>query len=249
MLAVLSVRTCARTFTVANDCPYTIWPAMFTGPSPKRAVPNYPAGWEAQPHTSVGFSVPNDWTAGRIWGRTDCDFSNDSASGQTCLTGWCIGGLLCNPTTGTGVPPATVAEWTLQGDNNKDYYDVSLVDGFNIPMEITNNAKCSTAECPADLNSLCPSALKGPSNSTGGVVGCQSSCDANLNDDKTNSPDCCTGSYSTAATCPSSGVQYYSFFKDNCPDSYAYAFDESSGTALWQCDSALNADYTLTFCP
>jgi len=35
----------------------------------------------------------------------------------------------------------------------------------------------------------------------------------------------------------------------NCPNSYAYAFDEGSGTALWTCDSALNADYTLTFCP
>lgn len=45
------------------------------------------------------------------------------------------------------------------------------------------------------------------------------------------------------------GVQFYSYFKSNCPNSYAYAFDESSGTALWQCNSALKADYTLTFCP
>lgn len=81
-----------------------------------------------------------------------------------------------------------------------------------------------------------------------------------------NSPDCCTGSYGTAATCPSSGVSYYSFFseharphipihpnrvdaEENCPDAYAYAYDESSGTALWTCDASLNADYTLTFCP
>jgi outer membrane protein assembly factor BamB len=37
--------------------------------------------------------------------------------------------------------------------------------------------------------------------------------------------------------------------ESNCPNSYVYAFDESSGTALWTCDSGLNADYTLTFCP
>lgn len=37
--------------------------------------------------------------------------------------------------------------------------------------------------------------------------------------------------------------------ESNCPNSYAYAFDESSGTALWNCDSSLQADYTLTFCP
>lgn len=35
----------------------------------------------------------------------------------------------------------------------------------------------------------------------------------------------------------------------NCPNAYAYAYDESSNTALWTCDSSLNADYTLTFCP
>ncbi len=37
--------------------------------------------------------------------------------------------------------------------------------------------------------------------------------------------------------------------ESNCPNSYAYAFDESSGTALWTCDAASAADYTITFCP
>ena len=37
--------------------------------------------------------------------------------------------------------------------------------------------------------------------------------------------------------------------EDGCPNSYAYAYDESSGTALWTCNSGLNADYTVTFCP
>lgn len=34
-----------------------------------------------------------------------------------------IEGLVCDPQTGTGVPPATLAEWTLQGDGNEDFYD------------------------------------------------------------------------------------------------------------------------------
>lgn len=51
-----------------------------------------------------------------------------------------------------GVPPATVAEWTLQGDGFLDWYDgepissktliryslfrlVSLVDGYNLPAK------------------------------------------------------------------------------------------------------------------
>lgn len=54
--------------------------------------------------------------------RRDCDFSV-SPGPNSCLDGGCNGGLLCDPHTGTGVPPATVAEWTLQGDGNRDFYD------------------------------------------------------------------------------------------------------------------------------
>ena len=37
--------------------------------------------------------------------------------------------------------------------------------------------------------------------------------------------------------------------ENNCPNAYAYAFDEGSGTALWTCNSTLGSDYRLTFCP
>lgn len=131
-----------------------------------------------------------------------------------------------------------------------------------------------------------PSALQGPFDSSGYPVGCKSACDANLSGDPSmsktslasfhasekvhklgNSPNCCSGNYDTKATCPSSGVQYYSYFsasvraslrrsshcdfytEDNCPNSYCYAYDEASGTALWTCDVSKEADYTITFCP
>ncbi|EKM57391.1 uncharacterized protein PHACADRAFT_255113 [Phanerochaete carnosa HHB-10118-sp] len=236
-----------RTFTVLNACPFTIWPAMFTDLTAGTAVPDFATGWEAAPSTSVSFTVPDNWTAGRIWGRRDCNFN--ITTGPTCLTGWCNGGLLCDPHTGTGVPPASVAEWTLQGSGNQDFYDVSLVDGYDLPISITNNVGCPVADCTVDLGPICPQPIQGPFDSTGFAVGCKSACFANLDGDPTNSPNCCSGSFDTAATCPSSGVEFYSFFKGNCPDAYAYAFDESSGTALWMCDSGLNADYTLTFCP
>ena len=63
-----------------------------------------------------------------------------------------------------------------------------------------------------------------------------------------NSANCCTGSHNTADTCPTSGVQFYDYFKKKCPNAYAYAYDEKSG-ALKTCDSGKLADYTLTFCP
>ncbi|KAI0356836.1 Osmotin, thaumatin-like protein [Trametes cingulata] len=247
VLACLPALASARTFTVTNACPFTIWPAMFTDLSAGTAVPDFPTGWEAPPSNSVTFSVPDNWKAGRIWGRRDCDFT--ITTGPTCLDGWCNGGLLCDPATGTGVPPATVAEWTLQGDGNRDFYDVSLVDGYNLPMAITNSVNCPVADCPVDLGPNCPAPIQGPFDSTGFPVGCKSACAANLDGNPTDSANCCSGSHDTAATCPSSGVQYYSYFKGNCPNAYAYAFDESSGTALWTCDSGQNADYTLTFCP
>ncbi|EIW55517.1 thaumatin-domain-containing protein, partial [Trametes versicolor FP-101664 SS1] len=62
-----------------------------------------------------------------------------------------------------------------------------------------------------------------------------------------NNPNCCTGTHNALETCPSSSVESYSYFKDSCPDAYAYAFDDPTG--LNHCDSALQADYTITFCP
>lgn len=246
-LAFLSGAT-ARTFTVYNACPFTIWPAMFTDLNVAPNTPSFQTGWEAGAYTAVSFYVPDNWKAGRIWGRRDCNFDSNPGP-NSCLTGGCNGGLICDPHTGTGVPPATVAEWTLQGDGFKDYYDVSLVDGYNLPMRINNNKGCPVPECAHDLGPNCPAPLKGPYDSTGFPVGCKSACVANLSGNPADSPNCCSGSYNTPQTCPSSGVAYYDYFKGNCPNSYAYAFDEPSGDALFTCDSNLAADYTLTFCP
>ncbi|KIK26051.1 hypothetical protein PISMIDRAFT_676596 [Pisolithus microcarpus 441] len=233
----------ARTMTVYNHCPFTMWPAMFTGTG---TLPSYSTGWEAAPYTSVTFSVPDSWTAGRIWGRRDCDFSTNPGP-NSCLDGGCNGGLECDPNTGTGVPPATLAEFSLDQSGGLDYYDVSLVDGYNLPVSITNNVGCPVADCPVDLGPNCPAALIGPFDSTGFPVGCKSACEANLDGDPSNSPNCCSGQYDTPQTCPSSGVAYYSYFKSNCPNAYCYPYDDS--TALFTCAASENAVYTVTFCP
>lgn len=238
-----------RTFTVYNGCPFTIWPAIYTNPAAGAALPQYQTGWEADAYTSVSFTVPDTWTAGRIWGRRDCTFNAGDTSPNTCLDGGCNGGLLCDSTTGTGVPPASLAEWSLGGTTGTDFYDVSLVDGYNLPMQISPTSGCPIAGCPWDLGPVCPAALAGPFDSTGFPVGCKSACVANIDGNPTNSSNCCSGSFDTAQTCPSSSVAYYWFFKGYCPNAYAYPYDESSGTALWTCPSSNLANYTLTFCP
>jgi len=63
-----------------------------------------------------------------------------------------------------------------------DFYDVSLVDGSNLPMRITSNKGCPSASCPVDLNPACPAQLA-HKDASGVIVGCKSSCSANLSGD------------------------------------------------------------------
>ncbi|KAJ7246857.1 thaumatin family-domain-containing protein, partial [Mycena haematopus] len=168
---------------------------------------------------------------------------------------------LCDTKTGTGVPPATLAEFKLSITTVCPHpphglsfltslRPVSLVDGYNLPMRIDNNVGCGIPSCPVDLGQNCPGAQKGPFDKSGFPVGCKSACTVDaLNGRAANSPNCCSGSHNTPATCPASGVTNYRYFKDNCPNAYAFAYDEPSGTALWSCPSDKNAAYTITFCP
>ncbi|KAF8271633.1 thaumatin-like protein [Lactarius quietus] len=234
----------ARNFTVTNNCTFTIWPAINTGAG---MAPDQPTGWSAAASSSVSFTVPDNWSIGRIWARRDC-IPEDDTGRISCLDGWCPGGLLlCDAPPN---PPVTVADFALSTDHNvPDHYDVALVNGYNLPMRIDNNAGCGVPQCPVDLGPNCPAPLKEPLDSTGFPVGCMSACDAGLAPDPKNDHNCCTGMYDTAATCLPANVQYYSYFKSNCPDTYVYDQDQQSGTSYYTCPSASLADYTVTFCP
>lgn len=237
-----------RKFTVTNKCSYTVWPAIFTGGG--NTHPDVENGWEAAPGSSRDFNVPDTWTAGRIWARTDCNF--DGSGAGSCLTGNCFGGLVCDQTQGYGMAPASLAEFTFgQGTPGVDWYDVSIVDGTNVPISIELSNKCSEASCPMDLNAGCPAELQGPLDAAGAVSSCKSACVANLDGNAADSANCCTGSHADRGNCPSSGVKYYDYFKKACPNSYAYAFDEDSGTAMYGCDTNAEGvpDYSIVFCP
>ncbi|KAF7342100.1 hypothetical protein MVEN_01797300 [Mycena venus] len=256
----------ARTMTVYNACPFTIWPALFTSSGGR---PSQPTGWSAASFTKVTFDVPSDWD-GRIWVcfivysqlipilTEGPNFTRDAATVTSlptqdqilALTVVAMGGLyLCDVNTGTGVPPATLAEFNFNGGGT-DFFDVSLVDGYNLPMRIDNNVGCGIPSCPVDLGPNCPADQKGPFDASGFPVGCKSACTVDaLAGNVDNNPNCCTGTHGTQATCPASGVRNYAYFKNNCPDAYAFAYDEPSGTALWTCSTRLNAAYTITFCP
>lgn len=104
--------------------------SLFTDLNAGTAVPDQATVWEVAAGTGVSFTVPDDWKAGRIWGRADCDFSTGDDGSTARATGSYIDGLECDASIGTGVPPATLAEWTLSGDGDEDWYDGK----FAIPL-------------------------------------------------------------------------------------------------------------------
>lgn len=142
------------------------------------------------------------------------------------------------------VPPATLAEFTLNGAGGLDFYDVSLVDGYNLPMMVEPHGgagagNCTVTGCVADLNGGCPAELKvkAAGEETREGVACKSACEA-FGDPRY----CCSGAYATPQTCKPSA--YSQFFKSACPRAYSYAYDD--GTSTFTCASA---DYFITFCP
>ncbi|CAE6534603.1 unnamed protein product [Rhizoctonia solani] len=114
-----------RTITVSNACPFTVWPAIFTDLNAGASVPSIENGWEAPAYSKRSFTVPDDWRAGRIWGRTQCDFSTNPGI-KSCLTGGCSGGLVCDSKTGVGLAPVTFAEFTF-GADGQDYTDGKFI--------------------------------------------------------------------------------------------------------------------------
>lgn len=85
----------------------------------------------------------------------------DGTGKGTCETGDCGGVLQCMGAGGT--PPASLAEITLNGANGDDFYDVSLVDGYNLPIAmqpVGGTGNCGAPGCVSNLNLNCPGALQ-----------------------------------------------------------------------------------------
>lgn len=215
------------TFTFVNRCEDTVWPGILANAgSPKLET----TGFELPQGSYRTLIAPAGWS-GRFWGRTECAFPGSDPG--SCKTADCGSGELeCN---GFGAaPPVTLAEFTL-GTGGLDFYDVSLVDGYNLPMIVETtggSGMCASTGCVTDLNRVCPSELR-----VEGGGACKSACEA------FGSPEyCCSGAFNSPASCRPS--VYAQMFKSACPRSYSYAYDDPTST--FTCSGA---DYTVTFCP
>ncbi|GAA0148815.1 hypothetical protein Leryth_015102 [Lithospermum erythrorhizon] len=216
---------------IENKCKQSIWPALLgtSGqPTPKNG------GFPLFCGQQVIINVPERWS-GRIWARQGCRF--DEHGRGSCQTGDCGGLLTCRGIGGT--PPATLVEMTLGTSSNPlHYYDISLVDGFNLPVSmrpVGGGKGCRVAACESDVNAWCPMRLM--TRKEGVVVGCKSACLA-FRDPRY----CCTGEFSKANVCKP--TVYSHLFKALCPRAYSYPYDEASG--LKTCRASR---YVITFCP
>ncbi|KAI5557094.1 hypothetical protein BDE02_18G078800 [Populus trichocarpa] len=199
------------TFEIRNQCPYTVWAAALPG-----------GGRRLDPGQSWTITANAGTTQARIWGRTNCIF--DGAGRGTCETGDCNGLLQCQA---FGQPPNTLAEYALNQFNNLDFFDISLVDGFNVPMDFSPvSGNCRGIRCAADINGQCPNQLRASG-------GCNNPCTVFKTDQY------CCNSGSCGPT------DYSRFFKQRCPDAYSYPKDDQTST--FTCPGGTN--YMVVFCP
>ncbi|CAM9001535.1 unnamed protein product [Rhodiola kirilowii] len=204
----------AAQFVITNNCPYTVWAG---------AVPGGGRRLDPRPSQTWTLDVAPGTAGARIWARTGCNFD---ASGQgRCETGDCGGLLACQ---GYGSPPNTLAEYALNQFSNLDFFDISLVDGFNVPMDFSpTSGGCTRGiKCIADINGQCPGPLRAPG-------GCNNPCTVFKTDEY-----CCN-----SGNC--SPTDYSRFFKQKCPDAYSYPKDDPSST--FTCPGGTN--YKVVFCP
>ncbi|WMV57299.1 hypothetical protein MTR67_050684 [Solanum verrucosum] len=206
----------SSTIDIHNNCPFTVWAA---------AVPHGRGGRQLE-YGETWIIEVNTTKNGRIWGRTNCNF-NTLDKGQ-CQTGDCNGLLECQ--TFSSTPPNTLAEYALNQNNNKDFFSITLVDGFNIPMEFSPVSAdgCSVRiSCTADIIGQCPNELRTPG-------GCNNPCTVF----KTNEY-CCT-----SGNCGATNYSY--FFKRRCSTSFSYPRDHDL-SSLFTCPSGTT--YRVVFCP
>ena len=227
-----------RLVTFANKMKETIWVAA----APNAATPLAATGWKLLAGHSITIKTPNNLNT-RFWGRTGCVF-NSKGVGH-CQTGDCGGLFQCK---GWGTIPATLAEVNFDAWDSLDFYDVSMVDGSNLPMyinitkspdgtvdKISKNG-CVKAGCTKPV--VCPSVLDVKAG--GKVVGCISAC-ARLGGNMY----CCRGPFAPRADCNPAKwpVDYAAVFKRAEP--YAYSYVDDDATSVFTCKG--RCDYRITF--
>lgn len=220
-------------YTFVNECDHEVWVASQNNPG----YPVVKGDFKLGPGEWNQTDTNAKWE-GRFWGRYNCKMVNGKLQ---CESGHCAKGEICGDV--YGEPPVAIAEFRTRGYEDIDFYDISLVDGTNLPMDIrpmpltlrADGAKgsCKHLECKADLRIDCPAELQ-KKNVLGQVIGCKSACEAFKTDEY-----CCLGAFRAPNCKPSTWAKW---FDNKCPDAYSFAEDTKTFTCR-------DADYEVIFCP
>ncbi|GFZ47347.1 LOW QUALITY PROTEIN: hypothetical protein JCM24511_05090 [Saitozyma sp. JCM 24511] len=236
------------TLTVDNQCTGTVYPAFAGAAATATSGGSQPFGW-AQPPGATAFVVPDTWTNARLWARTGC-----ASDGSGCKVGACNTDSIECSGSDWGELGKTLAEFNL-GASGVDYYDVSMVEGFNLPMSIQpSTSSCGTGSCgtETDLLTQCDPALVYPVGSSQ-IWSCANVCvngaELESDFDPSNSVLCCTsdGGALDRTLCTKDKIPFYDVMKPMCADGYIYADDDNYADATFGCASG--GSYTITLCP
>lgn len=230
-------------------------------------------GFYLAPSGGTHTSAVDSFWQGAFWGRTGC---KDNDGDFRCDVGTCVkagsadkGQLECGGIAAHG--PLTKGEFNFD-EGGHDTYDVSLVDGFNVPMSIkpvagtfkndgtvNKDYDCTASAAETDLFPLIGStklsAAKLLYNASGKAVGMKSAC---YYADETNDPRadeyCCRGAYHESTSCKPdtwpADLRTATFFKQYNPKAYSFAYNDASST--YQCknkSATILTSYDVTFCP
>lgn len=177
--------------------------------------------------TCCGGALVNSYVLGGRGGRQQIDVSGNWPAGVI----WAFPGSGNSATGNAAKPQANLAEFTVGAADRNDYYDISNVDAYNLPMRISptqiapgpgpSGNHCGTIVCAiGDLTSgFCqgPNFLTGPPGR-----GCKNA-------------DGPRGSATDGTRA----------FKNRCPTSYSYSND--NGGTVFGCQTGSN--YEVVFCP
>ncbi len=226
-------------------------------------------GFKLEANGGTHSSTVDSYWQGAFWGRTGCTGTDDdlTCDWKTCTGTDGKGKLQCG---GSGLSQMTKGEINFD-ENGGDTYDVSAVDGFNVPMTITPVAGTFTKRGIPDANYDCTSSgttfdLKDSSvfpatlnkdliiskNSKPAAVlsACQYSY---YKTGVENTLYCCIGEHGKPQTCNPKDwpvdMRTDLFFKKYLPGAYSWAFDDHAST--YQCknkDANTLSSYKVVFC-
>jgi hypothetical protein len=255
LVALYSSRTESRVIEFENRCGYDIWINPLTNAQGKELAPGI-VRLRNYEHFTYAIPTIEGW-GGRFWPKSGCD-----SSGHNCEVGQSVDP--CNPG-GCDPPAETKVEFFFPNSTHPGdiWYDVSLVDGYSLPVEIVPSVQvgtCVTTNCALSLNS-CPinedfvGDLRLIRN--GRTIKCLAPCK------KWNYPPpfghgfneeispgvylCCPTPPIWPDECragPVVNTQYVQLVHRDCPTAYAYSYDDEAG--LHNCPDGTS--FKVTFC-